>query len=89
MCRRCGKHPPAPERSVCASCGEKAKAADRARTARLEDGRMLDLSPGDPVCELAVAHVNSDRVEAAYWRSDLFDRRRAPTAAWAAYVTAR
>ena len=29
------------------------------------------------VCELALAHVNSDRVEAAYRRSDLFDRRRA------------
>ena len=27
------------------------------------------------VCELALAHVNSDRVEAAYRRSDLFDRR--------------
>lgn len=27
------------------------------------------------VCELALAHVNSDRVEAAYWRTDLFDRR--------------
>ena len=29
------------------------------------------------VCELALAHVNSDRVEAAYRRSDLFERRRA------------
>lgn len=28
------------------------------------------------ICELALAHVNSDRVEAAYQRSDLFDRRR-------------
>ena len=28
------------------------------------------------VCEFALAHVNSDRVEAAYRRSDLFDRRR-------------
>ena len=28
------------------------------------------------VCELAPAHVNSDRVEAAYRRSDLFDWRR-------------
>ena len=27
------------------------------------------------VCELALAHVNSDRVEAAYRRTDLFDRR--------------
>ena len=28
------------------------------------------------VCELALAHVNSDRVEAAYRRTDLFERRR-------------
>ena len=28
------------------------------------------------VCELALAHVNSDRVEAAYRRSDLFEKRR-------------
>ena len=38
------------------------------------------------VCELALAHVNSDRVEAAYRRSDLFDRRRVLMADWAAYV---
>ena len=40
------------------------------------------------VCELALAHVNNDRVEAAYRRSDLFERRRDLMAAWAAYVTA-
>ena len=38
------------------------------------------------VCELALAHVNSDRVEAAYRRSDLFDRRRVLMHDWAAYV---
>ena len=38
------------------------------------------------VCELALAHVNSDRVEAAYRRSDLFQRCRKPTADWADYV---
>ena len=27
------------------------------------------------VCEIALAHVNTDRVEAAYRRTDLFDRR--------------
>ena len=32
------------------------------------------------------AHVNRDRVEAAYWRSDLFDRRRVLMNDWAAYV---
>ena len=38
------------------------------------------------VCELALAHVNRDRVEAAYRRSDLFERRRGLMADWAAYV---
>ena len=38
------------------------------------------------VCELALAHVNSDRVEAAYRRTDLFDRRRMLMNDWAAYV---
>ena len=38
------------------------------------------------VCELALAHVNSDRVEAAYLRSDLFQRRRDLMQAWADYV---
>ena len=28
------------------------------------------------VCEIAFAHVNTNRVEAAYRRTDLFDRRR-------------
>ena len=40
------------------------------------------------VCELALAHVNSDRVEAAYRRSDLFERRRALMEEWAAYLMA-
>ena len=35
------------------------------------------------VCELALAHVNSDRVEAAY---RLFERRRELMAEWSAYV---
>ena len=39
------------------------------------------------VCELALAHVNSDRAGAAYRRIDLFERRRGLMAAWAAYVT--
>ena len=38
------------------------------------------------VCELALAHVNSDRVEAAYRRSDLFERRRQLMDEWASYV---
>jgi hypothetical protein len=38
------------------------------------------------ICELALAHVNSDRVEAAYRRSDLFERRRELMADWATHV---
>jgi len=37
------------------------------------------------VCELALAHVNRDRVEAAYRRSDLFERRRALMEQWSAF----
>ncbi|MCY3839954.1 MAG: site-specific integrase [Gammaproteobacteria bacterium] len=40
------------------------------------------------VCELALAHVNSDRVEAAYRRSDLFERRRTLMQQWADYLKA-
>ena len=39
------------------------------------------------VCELALAHVNADRVEAAYMRSDLFERRRRLMEDWAAYLS--
>ena len=38
------------------------------------------------VCEIALAHVNTDRVEAAYRRADLFERRRALIGDWADYV---
>lgn len=39
------------------------------------------------VSELALAHVNSDRVEAAYMRTDLFERRRALMQSWGDYVS--
>ncbi len=39
------------------------------------------------VAELALAHVNRDRVEAAYARSDLFDRRRMLMQRWGDYLT--
>ena len=41
------------------------------------------------VCELALAHVNSDRVEAAYRRTDLFERRRELMEEWAAFLDRR
>ena len=34
LCVKCGKHPPAPERSLCEACGERGRAAERARYAR-------------------------------------------------------
>ena len=36
-------------------------------------------------CEMALAHVVGDKVEAAYRRGDMFDKRRALAAAWAKY----
>ena len=39
------------------------------------------------VCELALAHVNSDRVEKAYMRSDLYEKRRELMEKWGAYIT--
>ena len=38
------------------------------------------------VCELALAHVNSDRVEGAYRRTDLFERRRVLMEEWSGFV---
>lgn len=37
------------------------------------------------VCEMALAHVVSDKVEAAYRRGDLFEKRRELANAWAAF----
>ena len=37
------------------------------------------------VCEHALAHQLPDKVEAAYLRSDLLDKRRALMSDWAAY----
>ena len=38
------------------------------------------------VCELALGHVNQDRVEAAYQRSDLYAKRAELMAEWADYL---
>ena len=38
------------------------------------------------VCELALAHVNTNAIEAAYRRSDLFERRRALMETWSAFL---
>jgi integrase len=39
------------------------------------------------VCEAALAHVVKDKAEAAYFRSDLFERRRALMNAWSTFAT--
>ncbi|MCY1373319.1 Prophage integrase IntA [compost metagenome] len=39
------------------------------------------------VCEMALAHAVAEGAEAAYWRSDIFDKRRALMADWAQYAT--
>lgn len=39
------------------------------------------------VCEMALAHVVASGAEAAYWRSDLLEKRRVLMADWADYVT--
>ena len=38
------------------------------------------------VCELALAHVNTNAIEAAYRRTDLFERRRALMETWSAFL---
>ena len=39
------------------------------------------------VCEAALAHAVRDKVEAAYFRTDLFERRRTLMHTWAAFAT--
>ncbi len=39
------------------------------------------------VCEAALAHALRDKTEAAYHRTDLFERRRELMTAWAAFAT--
>jgi integrase len=41
------------------------------------------------VCETALAHVVENRVEAAYRRSDLFEKRRELMDAWASFVATK
>jgi hypothetical protein len=43
---------------------------------------------GRPVCEAALAHVIENKVEAAYRRGDLFDKRRKLMEAWTIYCAA-
>jgi integrase len=38
------------------------------------------------ICELALSHVNDDETEAAYLRTDFFEKRRKLMDAWAAFA---
>ena len=38
------------------------------------------------VCELALAHVNTNAIEAAYRRTDMLERRRALMEQWATFL---
>ena len=77
---------PTPHCLMCA-CGS---ARDRSRAARFP----LDLpglggggdGPSPEVIEATLAHVVRNRVEAAYARSDLFERRRVLMDDWAHYL---
>jgi len=59
-----------------------------------EDGESHSARPGKVIgktnrmaCDgLVLAHVNTNAIEAAYRRTDLFERRRAPMEQWAAFV---
>jgi integrase len=41
------------------------------------------------VCEAALAHTLRDKTEAAYRRTDLFERRRELMASWSAFATSK
>jgi integrase len=41
------------------------------------------------VCEAALAHTLRDKTEAAYHRTDLFDRRRELMDSWTRFATAK
>ena len=45
LCPKCGKHPPAPERIVCAPCAEKRRTAERARYAKAKSEGKLYGNP--------------------------------------------
>ena len=53
---------------------------------RLEPPRLFGGTDAHAVMESALAHTVKDKAEAAYARSDLFDKRRALMEAWAQYL---
>ena len=53
------------------------------------NGQVEFLGNGDHACEAALAHTVRDKTEAAYNRTDLFERRRKLMGAWATFATAK
>ena len=58
LCPKCGQHPPEPERSICELCAERARAAGRARDARL---RAAGQPRRDPECARAYERERARR----------------------------
>ena len=50
------------------------------------DGAAEEAGHPREVIEAALGHVVANRTEAAYARSEIFDRRRRPINDWAAYL---
>lgn len=74
------------QRKAGVTAGRKAKGATvhgMRSSARSWAAAQTDFAPF--VAELALAHVNKDRVEAAYQRDRLLDKRRALLQAWGEY----
>ena len=74
---RGGLQDPPPHRFISAPAGKRVK--------RLPGGLLGTDHPRE-VIEAALAHVVRNRVEAAYARSDLFERRRILMNDWARYL---
>ena len=72
-------------------CSARVLTARRARLRGLSAGAAAGRRPNSASrrSAIALAHVNGDRVEAAYRRSDLFERRRILMQQWADYVAPR
>ena len=77
---------PSSRRGLCKSWGQSVRIGGRRTTIGLGRYPVVTLAKAR---ELALAHVNSDRVEAAYRRSDLFEKRRALMDDWAGYIAIR
>ncbi len=88
----CVLFPEGPRAGALSNGQDDAEAGDRWRAARvpLQLSGLAAECTATPraVCELALAQVNGDRLEAAYRRTELFERRRTLMQQWADYIAA-